>query len=400
MKRPFDLILFGNFEASDTSGPANVSLMPLLYALAEEMKNVGKILIVTHYVSLATTPWLQPHRFWNYLRKPVCNKLMDNLWTYTPIVPFNLVLAEKTKVAMRILRNILRKSLNKVIESLEFEHSKTRVAWFSHPFHLYYQGLVGEEFIIYHCYDDFTLLGRSRSDKHIEGLEKKMAQKSNLILATSKTLYERLTSYNSHTYFFSNAVDFELFQKVVKPDYKIAPEIKEISKPIIGFMGNISDWYDYNLLQEIIARSPDWSFVFVGQIERGVQKKVDELKRYPNVHLLGWKNYYLLPAYLKGFDVAIMPYKVNEFMHSVNPDKLYQFMAAELPIVSTPIREVTKFKEIIELADEPDSFCTAIKRSIGEKGSRRVKKGLEIACTESWDSKARMAIRLIEDNYQ
>lgn len=400
MRRPFDLILFTNFEGLDTSRAANVLRIALVYALAENMNGVGKMLVVTHYVSLTTTTWRRSRRFWNYLREPACRKLKDNLWVYTPLVPFNLALAEKVPGAMKVLRHVLRRSLNRALTSLEFDQSAARIAWLSHPYHLYHVGLAEEDVVIYHCADDFTLLGRASQDMHIAELEKALAQNSDLVLATAHMLQERLAPCNPRTHYFSNAVDFALFHQAAEPDSELAQEMRDIPGPIIGFMGNISDWYDYDLLQEVVGRASDWSFVFVGQVTRNVQNRVDQLGRYPNVYFLGWKDYYTLPTYLKGFDVAIMPYRVNEFMRSVNPNKLYQFMAAGLPIVSTPIPEAAKFSEVIDLADGPDEFYAAIERLIGQRGSTRIQKGLEIARRESWEARAEMAVKLIREHLE
>ncbi len=232
----------------------------------------------------------------------------------------------------------------------------------------------------------------------MEKIDNLLVSRADIVFTASMNLKREKKYHNKNIYFIPNAADVKLLSRSLDPSLKVPDDLAQIASPRIGLIGHINENVDLEIFSMMAEEHPEWFLVLIGKIKgNSVFRKNSLLKKVKscsNVHLLGWKNYYLPPAYLKGFDVAIMPYKVNEFMHSVNPDKLYQFMAAELPIVSTPIREVTKFKEIIELADEPDSFCTAIKRSIGEKGSRRVKKGLEIACTESWDSKARMAIRV------
>lgn len=390
--------MYINAEGVDTSSISNVHRLPLIYSLAENMRGTGKVLVVTHYVSLLLAPLLQPRRFLNHVAHPSAQQLEENLYIYTPSIPLNLVLAEKVPPLLWMCQQYFGRSLQRTIEAWGFAESP-RVMWATHPFHVYYTGLIEESLIVYECYDDFPLQYGEKRDHHIMHLEEGLARKSHIILATSRTLCERLREMNAKTYYFPNAVDFNLFNQAMKPETEIAEELLAIRRPIIGFIGELyGPWNDLDLLREVVSRKVDWSFVFIGYIHPGTRLLAKPLMALPNVFFLGWREYYSLPSYLKGFDVAIMPYKTGDFMQSVNPNKMYQLMAAGVPIVSTPIPEILRFTSVIEVADDVGSFIAAIERCLGRKDQTRRMEQITTAKRESWDERTKMVVNMIRES--
>jgi len=393
----FDIVMYINAEGVDTSNIANVHRLPLIHALAREMRGIGKVLVVTHYVSFLMTPLFQPKRFLRYLADSSVRRVEDNLYVWTPFIPLNLVLADRMTFLLKLCQWRLRSSLRQTLQVIQSCSDTRRVAWFTHPFHYHYLGLAEEDVAVYECYDDFVSMSGRIISRRVIQLEEGLSRETDIVLATAETLYDRLRGKNSNTHYFPNAVDFELFNQATEPGTLIAPELRSIPHPIIGFMGNLCDWFDLVLLQEVIQMQREWSFIFVGEVAPNIRPLAKQLQALPNTFFLGWQDYYALPSFLKGFDVAIMPYKHNELVQSVNPNKMYQLMAAGVPIVSTSVREITKFRETVELADSPAELYTAIEHSISQNSSARVQKGIEIARKESWDARARNALSILTE---
>jgi len=177
---------------------------------------------------------------------------------------------------------------------------------------------------------------------------------------------------------------------------KIAPfELKAVERPIIGYVGNLRDRIDWSLLEELAQRRPNWSFVFAGSAEEN--PNVASLAKYANVKFLGVVEYSLLPSLLKSFDVAIVPHVLNDLTRAMNPLKVYNYLAAGIPVVSTAIPNVNEVADLIRIADNADDFisaiesCLATPRQDAEAGRRD-----DILASISWDARVAEILRLLD----
>lgn len=382
MAEQYNIIMIINSQGLDTSCIGNVHRLPFIKALNEGIAGKGKLLIVT-----------APTRFHGQKMQ----KKEENINLFTPYMPLPISLAERWRPALKLYRWCLNRELNNLLGKLDFLPETRRILWVTHPFHIHYLGLINEDSVIYDCYDDFSLLGCKVPNDQIKNAEVRLAKKSNIILAVSQVLAERLIKINPNTYYFPNAVDFELFNKALNNDPPIAQEIEDIPKPIIGFTGNIFHHsIDFDLIYEVINKNRNWSFVFIGQIDK-TKKEYSLLKRFSNIYFLGWKDYYELPDYLRGFDAAILPYKVDEFMKSANPNKLYQYMAAGIPIVSTAIPEVMRFDGLVGIGKGITGFVEAIRRVLLKKDTEIVRQLVLTAAENSWEKRVEMVLDLLKN---
>ena len=364
--------MFINSKSLDTSCVSNVHRLPFIYAFADAIKDKGEILVVT-----------QPSRF----KFSKIKQLKSNLKVFTPFLPIPIGFACKIFLLLKLCRFYLRRQFKK----MEFNNKK--ILWATHPFHLYCLGLADENVVVYECYDDFVVFGKLKQDNQTKQVEIKLAEKCDFILATAEKLVEKLKSINPQTYYFSNAVDFDLFNQAHKD---LPEDIKNIPTPRIGFTGNIfHHCCDIDLFYELICRKPEWSFVFIGEIGKDKKKEYKKFKALPNAFFLGWKDYYSLPIYLKGLDAAILPYKTNEIMESVNPNKIYQFMAAGIPIASTPIPEAVRFNGLVEIGDGVEGFEKAIKRALAKKSVKEIDQLVAAGLDNSWKKRVNMVLDLI-----
>ncbi|PQP33882.1 glycosyltransferase family 1 protein, partial [Desulfobacteraceae bacterium SEEP-SAG9] len=129
-----------------------------------------------------------------------------------------------------------------------------------------------------------------------------------------------------------------------------------IDGPLIGFFGLLNSWIDFDLIYNIALEHPEWNLILIGPS----QLSIDILPKRKNIHYLGPIDYEELPNYARCFDVALIPFKINELTVSVNPLKLMEYFSLGLPVVSTPLPEVVKHKENVAIASDPATFSKAI----------------------------------------
>ena len=154
---------------------------------------------------------------------------------------------------------------------------------------------------------------------------------------------------------------------------------------------------DIDLLGRMAELRPDWHFVMIGPV---VKIADEDLPRRENIHYLGGKDYRDLPAYLAGWDVALMPFAMNESTKYISPTKTPEYLAAGLPVVSTPIRDVVRpygDEGLVQIASTAEEFVAACEKALGENLSARLQKADEFLSHNSWDKTFAEMSRLIDE---
>jgi UDP-galactopyranose mutase len=162
-----------------------------------------------------------------------------------------------------------------------------------------------------------------------------------------------------------------------------------LPRPRLGFYGVIDERIDLSLLDALARAHPDWQIVMIGPVV-----KIDPatLPSHPNIHYLGQRRYDELPAYLAGWDVSLLPFALNDATRFISPTKTLEYMAAEHPIVSTPIRDVAgPYGNIVYLGEGPEAFvraCEAALASDPQERERRAASMRDVLARTSWDATA------------
>ena len=243
-------------------------------------------------------------------------------------------------------------------------------------------GQLGESELVYYCVDEYTAFtGVSAGLKEIED---DLFRKSDLVVVSAETLLEAKKKFNEKTYLIRHGVDYRHFRKALDAETEIPAEIRDLPKPVIGFHGLLADWVDFGLLKKIAEHFKGGSVVLIGKITFDAEKKIKVLDNVPNIHLLGRQPYAELPAYCKGFDVALNPFVMNELTRHVNPLKVREYLAAGVEVVSTDIREV-RVLEHCAIGSTDDDFIAEIERIL-ENPKPRAEVSASIR-HESWDAK-------------
>ena len=155
-----------------------------------------------------------------------------------------------------------------------------------------------------------------------------------------------------------------------------------ISAPVAGFFGLIHEWIDLDLLEHIISNNPGVNFVFIGECSVDVGRLV----AYGNAHFLGQKKYSDLIVYARHFDIGLIPFKVNELTVNVNPIKLREYLAAGLPVVSTPLPEATAYRPDVLVAADSAEFCRCCDQALADSDPDARRRRSARVADESWEA--------------
>ncbi|MFL5606392.1 MAG: glycosyltransferase, partial [Gemmatimonadaceae bacterium] len=213
--------------------------------------------------------------------------------------------------------------------------------------------------------------------------ESYLMSRADVVFTGGYRLWESKAQHHGNVHFFGCGVDVAHFGSAMCGTVQIAPEIARLGRPVMGYYGVIDERIDYDLLRTLAESLPDTALVMVGPVV-----KVDprELPQAPNIHWLGQRDYAELPAHVKGFDVCLMPFALNEATEYINPTKTLEYMAAGKPIVSTAIYDVVHhFTPVVAVARSHGQFVSQVRDAIDAPDSELIGRGLEQARGSSWE---------------
>lgn len=299
--------------------------------------------------------------------------------TPTPTLSINwLPFGKLYNWVLSINNKILFRTINEIIDRYNIDEY-VFVNVFN-PFYSQLQYLTAKPLVsIYYSVDEISY--SPYLSKHGPRLESRIADDYNLIFTTSSALKNKFAAQTKRAYCLPNAADLEIFSK--KPDH-VPDEIKVCDKPIVVYTGHV-DWrMNIDLMIDIISRSPDLLFLFVGPVSLP-PTSLSAMKSYSNVMFVGTRHIKDLPGYLYNASCAIIPYKRNELTNSIYPLKINEYLATGIPVVATPFSEDIKmFADVISLADTPDEFVESIHTSIRTNSTEKANQRIHRASQNTW----------------
>lgn len=241
----------------------------------------------------------------------------------------------------------------------------------------------GPRCLVYDCIDDWA--GFPGADRSVIDHEREICGAAHRIWASSRGLYERLrTRYADKLELVPNGAAVDSFLDVPR----IRSE-RPSARPILGYVGAISPWFDAALVREVARRLNDWELQLVGPV--ALARAERDLLDAPNIKMLGEQPYERVPDILASFTVGMIPFRLNDLTRATNPCKLYEYLASGLPVVSTALDEVQPFEEpgIVQCAAEPGAFARAVVDLASTEATARRQ---EIASRYSWEAIFRRAL--------
>jgi glycosyltransferase involved in cell wall biosynthesis len=310
-------------------------------------------------------------------------QVTPSIHVFSPIaIPFH-----SSALAQWVNRRVLTWSVRRVCRKLGF---RDPITWTFVPSSADVAGSLGEKALIYHCVDEYAEF--SGMDKEaLLALERRLIARSDCVIVSSDILYATKRTLNPHTHLVTHGVDVAHFRQACDPATPLPEDIRALPKPVIGFFGLIADWVDLDLIRFIADSKPNWNIVLIGKSTTDLAP----IRGAPNVHVLGQLPYSSLPPYAKGFDVAILPFVVNDLTRAANPLKLREYLAAGLPVVASAIPEAEKLSAVLKIGRNQEDFLDQIQRIIASG-----KTGPQMAISrqmdsESWDAKVEQMCRLL-----
>lgn len=316
-----------------------------------------------------------------FIEEPICSEELtiatfnerneNNVWVITPQFPATLSPTE------------IRQEQENLVSTLIGKYQiADYAAWYYTPMALAFSQKIEPKVIVYDCMDELSAF--KGAPPELLEWEKELLQKADLVFTGGVSLYEAKRERHPRTYAFPSSIDKAHFAKA-----KTATEPADqasIHSPKFGFYGVIDERFDIELLRELSTRRPDWHFIIIGPVV-----KIDALTlpQNLNIHYLGMKSYDQLPAYLGGWDVALLLFARNESTRFISPTKTPEYLAAHKPVVSTPIKDVIRpygDSGLVHIAETAEEFEKAIEEALNEAGNLDWQQKVDAFLADnSWD---------------
>lgn len=270
---------------------------------------------------------------------------------------------------------------------------KNPIVWTYHPYAINPNGQFNEKLVCYDCNDDvgFFFSQHFNKRKKLLNMEESLTKKADIVFATSKYLYNLRKAKNSNTYYLPSAINIG---KSHFSELKGAAEMEAFSKPIIGFVGGITNIkINWEWIKEAAQSNPQWNFVFIGPLTTYPPTAITDQK---NIAFLGAKLQEELPAYIKSFDVCLIPYKGEEFLKACQPTKAFEYLAVGKPVVSSWIPELEDYQDIIYLSRNAKEFIKNIEIALTVgKNKEMIELYIKTSQGYTWEDRVTKASELI-----
>jgi UDP-galactopyranose mutase len=308
----------------------------------------------------------------------------ENLFVVTPRLPKGLSETEANLAQQTLLDELFA-------ECAVDEY----ILWYYTPMALAFTHHLNPLAVVYDCVDELSafrgapLVMRER--------EAQLFERADLVFTGGQSLYEAKRDWHDNIHPFPSSIDWAHFCEARGSHIDPADQV-DIPRPRLGFFGVIDERMDLGLLDGVALARPDWQLVMIGPV---VKIDAADLPRRPNIHYLGGKSYRELPSYIAGWDVALMPFALNEATRFISPTKTPEYLAAGKPVVSTSIRDVVRpygEMKLVRIADAPGEFIAAIEESLKSRadGAAWLKRVDSFLSETSWDQSWLRMCRLID----
>jgi glycosyltransferase involved in cell wall biosynthesis len=231
--------------------------------------------------------------------------------------------------------------------------------------------------LVHDCLDHIA--GFNNVSGYVVDQEHMLIEQADIVVTTSTYLHDFVAKKRANE-IIRNAAEVEYFSKM--PD-KLAIDK---TKPVVGYFGAISEWFDIELVEFCALRNPDLDFVLIGRVDENIDLR--SLPSLPNVKFYGEQPYEVLTSYLYSFDVCIIPFKVVELIQATNPVKVYEYLSSGKPVVSADIPEVRAMSSYVYIAKDDLEFDSCIRTALSENDEALSVSRINWVRQQSWDARA------------
>jgi glycosyltransferase involved in cell wall biosynthesis len=289
------------------------------------------------------------------LRRVACGlrRVSPSIVQLTPLV----IPGARTALLERLHQYLLIAQLRRAVRTVDREARRPVQVWSFAPDVPYLVGALNEECFLYYCVDEYTQF-EGFDSRRVAAAEAELINRAGIVVATSEPLRQTKSALRPDITLVRHGVDYDHFARAWQVPLAPPNDLALSPRPVFGFFGLIQHWIDRALLAEVARLRPSYSFVLIGDCKA----EASELKRRDNVFMLGRRAYEDLPAYCAGFEAGLLPFVRNAMTRNINPVKLSEYLAAGLPVVSTPLPEANRFGGPVLVADTAEQFAEACDR--------------------------------------
>ena len=320
-----------------------------------------------------------------HLSNPLINKTTDQavgelyVWTPPVMLPINWLSDRRHDQLLHWNTNRLIHDLLGVMRQLRM-HRPLIINAYNPVIGLPLLGKFNECATIYYCFDEITTAGEWMS-RHGKRYEDAFLQRVDAVVTTSETLRQDKLGLQPQTFCVKNGANFDLFnqaRQLTQP---------QPDKQIVGYLGSADNRINIDIMEYCARTMPDVDFRFIGEVHEPELPR--RLATFPNVTFIPPHQPADLPPLLAKLSAGIIPFVCNKHTYTIYPLKINEYLAAGLPVVSTPFSILDDFEGIIELADTPEHFAQALRRAIVDTDGQRVQQRVDMAHNNSWERRAR-----------
>ena len=248
------------------------------------------------------------------------------------------------------------------------------------PEQKYLIGKVKYDVLIYDSYDDCDLNFDGTVNKQRARLNEYLIKASDFVIVISKYTYDKYSQYAKNIIRSRGGYSPEIF--INNTNIENNPNY---DKPVIGYVGTFRDWIDYSLIDKLIE-TKSFKLMFIGYIDRSSRDYFSEIIKNKNVMHIDYVDISQIPKIMKSFSVGIIPFRINDFMKSVYPNKFFEYVSYGIPVVTTTLPELEVFKDYIGYSRNNDEFVNNCRKATTGGLADKVSKYNEIIINNDWDS--------------
>lgn len=355
----------------------------------------NKVLFVEprHHLRSTWVAWRRGDLGYSDLSAPSVRHIRENLFVFRYPIWAPISGRSPLKQFTKLVRRLAIKS---ALRKLQMSRP---IVWFSRPEMV---DLVTEmsaaRLLLYHVVDEYTAYSdhTPASLRRTEEQEQQMLAAVDAVIVVSEKLYQAKRPFNPHTYLVPNGVNYQAYAEALT-DPALPDDLRAIPPPRLGYIGLIGDKLDFTMLKALAQENPAWSLVLLGEDRVSGQAEAWQgLRALPNVHALGPVEVSQVPHYVKGFQVGLMPYLQNRHAEHINPLKLYDYLAAGLPIAAVDIPSAREFSSYVHLADGPQNFYQAVRAALADTTPEHRQARRRVVAQHTWEARVERLSDLIQ----
>jgi glycosyltransferase involved in cell wall biosynthesis len=369
------------------------------HQIMHRLAQTNRVLYIEEPVTMLA-PFRVPARLSRWTATaPRVKRIDAGLWTLTPppMLPFWNMKPALNRANQAVLARYIEWAMNRLFFDEDY------IFWTYLPASVALLDSLGARktgrhpsLVVYHCADEYSEYPGFVSRDVVKSYDDEMTCRADLVITTAENLRLSRQEINPHTHTVINAADVDIFNRALDPTLPVPADLAAIPSPRLGVVGLHDFRLDVDALETLAAADPSWQIVLIGPLKPG---QVDEarLRRQGNIHLLGQKPRGELPGYLKGLAVALVPYTPSELSRNIFPLKLFEYLAAGVPVVVGGLPELARFSKIIGVAGSSADYPRLVREALESDSPEKRAVRVELASENTWDHRVEEISTLVEE---